>query len=323
MAQPADEGAVVALGVQRRRVAVVRRVVHQHEAVLRLDRLAQRRDRRLRGELDVHRGPVPDHRRHAHAGRGEGQLRLVEDLARLVAHLQLLDRVAVLGEVVDLREHVHRELVRVDLRRGQRLVAPVGAQLRPQLGDGRRSRARGRLIRGGDDAAQRGDVAHRVQRHRDRGRGAVRDRDDALVPVEVVAVHLRDHDRDVRLHAVGGAVVDHHAAVRDDHRAPAQRCLGGGGAEDDVRAGQRLFARLLHGDRLVAVAQLPAGRARRGQQAQLRQRQPALGRDAEEDVPHGAGRADHRDHRVGHWSLAPRSALVAVTDAARGRHVRS
>jgi hypothetical protein len=57
------------------------------------------------GELDVDRFGVTDEDRHAHAGRGQLDLR-IEDLLGLRHHLPLFLGEAVLHEDVDLRDDV-------------------------------------------------------------------------------------------------------------------------------------------------------------------------------------------------------------------------
>ena len=115
------------------------------------------------------------------------------------------------------------------------------------------------------------------------------------MPLDVVAVDLGHDERDVRLHAERGAVVDQDATGLGDPRAPHARGGGGGGAEDEVGAGEGVLGGLLDGDGLVAVAQLAPGGASSREEAQIADGQVALGGDVEEDGADGAGRADDRD----------------------------
>ena len=144
----------------------------------------------------------------------------MEDLARLVAHLELLARVAVLLEGVDMREHVERDLVRELLGRREVLATPVGGELGVEFRRGGCPRAGHGLVGGRVHTLERGDGAHRVQHEGERGGGAVRDRDDALVPLDIGPVDLGHDERDVRLHAERGAVVDEDAAGVGDPRTP-------------------------------------------------------------------------------------------------------
>ena len=75
-------------------------------------------------ELQVERLGMRTRDRHPDACAREPQLRMVQHLARLVAHLELLQRVPVrLVELVDVRDEVVHQLV---LERLDREGAPLG-----------------------------------------------------------------------------------------------------------------------------------------------------------------------------------------------------
>ena len=86
-------------------------------------------------ELDVDGFAVADAHGHADAGRGDGQVRVVQDLPRLVQHLHLFGRVAAVAEGADVREEVEGDGVRV-LVGGGLGACEVVAGLLLQLGQG-------------------------------------------------------------------------------------------------------------------------------------------------------------------------------------------
>jgi len=70
-----------------------------------------------------------------------------------------------------------------------------------------------RLVRGHDDPPDPGVVVERLERDDHLDRGAVRVRDDALVPREIVRVHLGHDERARRVHAPRRTVVDDHGPL--------------------------------------------------------------------------------------------------------------
>ena len=115
------------------------------------------------------------------------------------------------------------------------------------------------------------------------------------MPLDVLAVHLGHDERDVRLHAERGAVVDEDAAGVGDARSPHPGGRGSGRAEDEVGAVEGLLGGLPDGDGLVAVAQLAAGGAGGGEEAEVADGEVALGGDVEEDGADGPRGADDGD----------------------------
>ena len=137
-----------------------------------------RRERCLR--FDPHRLGVAHDDRDSHARRADGQIGKLEDLACLLAELDLL----VVLEAVELPVHAQLMVVGV---------------LRPELGDGVGACARHRLVRRDPHALEPGGVVQRCERHRQRNRAAVRVRDDPGVLERALAIHLGHDERDTRL----------------------------------------------------------------------------------------------------------------------------
>ena len=84
----------------------------------------------------------------------------------------------------------------------------------------------------------------------DRGR-AVRVRDDALVPVEVLGVDLGNDERDFRVLAERAGVVDHLRTGLDDGVLELDRDVRLTREEDDVETVERVFVGLLDMIRLT------------------------------------------------------------------------
>lgn len=206
-----------------------------------------------------------------------------------------------------------RELVRL----GDDLL-----RLAVQLGDAREARAGDRLV-GGDD--QRFEAGLLVQRTKDRHRGhrrAVRVGDDALGAVrDRVRVDLGDDQRDLGVLAPGRRVVDHDRALGRDLLGERLGGASTGGEDDDVEA--RVVGRrgVLHRH---TVDDRP-GRAGRGEQAQLVDREVPLDEDLAHDRADLTGGSDDSDlHRVFLRTYTNRTAGVPLHDASvPGRLVQS
>jgi len=104
--------------------------------------------------------------------------------ARLVRHLDLFLRVAVLGEHVNLRDGVEGDLA---LLGAGGFVAPVecGARLVGEPDDGGTARTGDRLVGADNDALERRDAMDGSEGQDHGRRRAVGLADDALVPFEV------------------------------------------------------------------------------------------------------------------------------------------
>ena len=176
---------------------------------------------------------------HAHAGGRDAELVLVgaEDLARLGHHLALLGRVVVaVLERLDLGQDVEGDPVRVDLGRRHLGLVEQGVRsgLRaPRSPAGRCPRRTGRWRR----RSARCPTARWIGAQRDHHlhRRAVGVGDDPAVAVERLGVDLRDHERDVVVHAPEAGVVDHDGARRRRSRG-AHSALTAPPAEESTRS---------------------------------------------------------------------------------------
>ena len=159
----------------------------------------------------------------------------MEDLARLVDDLDLLLVVAVRLQPPTTGHDVVGELVRI---RGDRRLRAVGdgPGLLLELVDKRPAGAGGRLIGRHQHPLETDGLLERIESDRQRDRAAVGVGDDALVLTDVLGVDLGHHERDVLLHAPGGAVVDHERARLGGGRAIHQRDVTACGEERHVDA---------------------------------------------------------------------------------------
>ena len=255
-----------------------------------------RRLERLVG-LEPHRLGVADRHRNAHAGRADGQLGQLEDLARLLAQLDLL------VELLAVEVPVAREVV-LGLRLVEQLLQPLGAL------------ARGRLVGRDAHRADADGVVERLQHERQRDRAAVRVRDDAVVLERPLAVHLGHDERHPVLQAEGLRLVDadRAAAYGVRHELAARAGADGEEAEVEVAGGEGLGCRLLD----HAAVELAPGRARRGEESHVLE--PALTQQLDDDGADRAGRADDADPR--HAGARPPACRARRPGAARRRPCR-
>mmetsp|Transcript_13759 Transcript_13759/g.40713 ORF Transcript_13759/g.40713 Transcript_13759/m.40713 type:complete len:390 (+) Transcript_13759:164-1333(+) len=239
--------------------------------------------------------------------RGE-VLAYLEDLARLPRNLHLLLGVAILLELVDVRDDVERQGVSEDLvgRRGgasRHLVHAVG-ELRHAGGTG----AGGSLIGAHDDALNAKGLVQRCERHERNGRGAVGVGKQLGLLAEL-AVDLRHHQRHVLVHAERRRVIDHNGtSIRADLVGILYAEVTTHGKEYDVAGARALQVELLEGDAAEAAAVLLlAGATRRAEEPQVVHRELALLEALHDLHAHGArgARDAHLDPAVRHHGHAP------------------
>ena len=184
----------------------------------------------------IHRDP--------NTGGGQQHRGRVHDLLGFLGHLLLLPGIAVGKEAVYPRDDVEGDLI------GQGLgfmiaVVEHGPGLVLQLRHGRSAGPGDRLVGRGDDTRDR---IYRMQwmgyHHHRRGR-AVGNGDNALVPLHVLPVDLRDHQWDLGLHAEVGAVVYHQGAGCYGDGGKLSAKLGAGRYEGDVHASEGVVGGLL------------------------------------------------------------------------------
>ena len=173
------------------------------------------------------------------------------------------------------------------------------------------ARARCGLVGADDQAPQAGRLVQRLERgHRGHGR-AIRIRDDPFRNRrERVRVHLGDDERNVGIHAPGRRIVDDHGSRR---RHDGRELAGGrraGGEEDDVEAGVVGGRRVLDDDLFALPWQTPAGRARRGKQAERLHGEVALGQNRKHQVADQPGGTDDPDTQVPRMRLWRRTHCI-------------
>ena len=118
------------------------------------------------------------------------------------------------------------------------------------------------------------------------------------VPAHGAGVDLGHHQRYVEIHAERRGVVDDHRAGANRGRREALRLCTTGGEQRDVHALEAGIGQFL--DRDIAAAEFHrfTDRTRRGQQAQLHQREFALLEALHELDAHGTGGAGNGDDGI-------------------------
>ena len=137
----------------------------------------------------------------------------MQDLACLVEHLHFLLGVAVVGEDVDLRNHIVGELIGELVDRNGFALNDLPVLLL-KFGHGLRAGAGGRLVAGHMHAAYVREPVDRLEHHDHHDGGAVGVRDYAArAHQSVLRVAFGYHEGNVVIHAERARIVDHHCAV--------------------------------------------------------------------------------------------------------------
>ena len=140
----------------------------------------------------------------------------MHDLACFVEHLHLLLGISVVGEDINLRDDVIRQLVREFLHL-HRLVVHQLTILLLQLCHGSCTCARCALVAGDVYALDVAELLQRLQHYHHHNSGAVRIGDDTARTLQsILGIALRHYQWYIVAHAERRRVVDHHCAVLSD-----------------------------------------------------------------------------------------------------------
>ena len=160
----------------------------------------------------------------------------VHDFLRLVVHLHLLLRVAVVAEDVNLRNHVESQLIG-ELLDGGLLAGKYLAVLFVEFCHCRCSGTAGSLIAGYVNALDVRQVLQGLQGHDHHDGGAVGVGYDASRTVEcILGVAFGHHEGHILVHAEGAGVVYHHGSVLCDGVGKLLACAASGTGEGNIDA---------------------------------------------------------------------------------------
>ena len=238
---------------------------------------------------------MADEDRHAHACRVQLDLR-IEDFLGLDHHLPFFLGRTIVHEDIDMRNDVEGDLLR-EFHRLDLIAHENGAALLEQFVHSRLPRAGHRLVRRNDHPLDRRRIVQRLQRH-DQLRGrAVRIGDDVtlFVVVDRFGIDLGHDQRNVRIHPVQRAVVDHDAAGGGGLGRIVFRRAATGCEEGDVPARPVEMLDVLAFEHLAGIAEfdLRPVRTARGDGSDLVDRKLALGEHHHHFTPDISGRADY------------------------------
>ena len=240
--------------------------------------------------------------RHADAGGGDHDLRIAEDFAGLVDHLQFFFVVSILIDLRVMAEKIVDDLVREQMP-GDRFTGRMGFHLLLKIIQALRAGAADGLIGADDDPPYAVGFVERPDGDvHDDGR-AVGVGDDAVMPVDLLGVDLGHDERDAVFHAEVTGVVDHHRAGRDGGRGELFADAAAGGKEGDLDALEAVLRQLFDGVSLAEEFNGLAGTFGAGQQLETLDRKPALGQHGEKFLTHGPGGTDDCNTR-GHFDFS-------------------
>ena len=269
---------------------------------------------------------MTDHGRYADRRGQDRQVGDPEHLARLVPHLQLLrrePRALGVGAFAE-RQHVEGDRSAEHLAHGKRARVGPGErllltaellELLEQLANALLPDARRRLIRGRDERAQAEAPVQRRDRHQRGDRRAVPVRDQVAVAGKRLRVDLGDDERDGRIHAERGRIVDAQGAGAGRGRQRLARDGGAGRGERKVDPLEPPIGERSHGHVVASEGQPLALGPRRCEREELGDGEIALLEDPDHRAADGPGRADDADAKLTHR----RRGIEAARRPGRGR----
>ena len=175
------------------------------------------------------------------------------------------------------------------------LIAGCALALVLQLLHGLHARTGHGLVGADHDALHAIGPMQRRQRHHQLDGAAVRVRDDALVTGQGVRIDLRYHERHVRVHAPGAAVVDHRASRLREARRPFQRSATTGTEQRDIGPRGHGILHIDHGHLFPAEMHGGTHAARTGHRQQFAHRETAFLQHLQHDPTDQPGGPDHSD----------------------------
>ena len=178
------------------------------------------------------------------------------------------------------------------------------ARLIIQLGHGRSAGARSGLVGRHHHASDGRQIVQRLQSHHHLNGGAVRVRDNAVVPGHILRIHLGHYQRHVLVHAEGAGVVDHHGAGGGNRLAHGLGHAGTRREQGNVYALEGLGGHLLHGQlagghqAAALEGHLLARRTGTGQRTHLSRREINVVQHTQKLLPHRTRGTSHRHNGI-------------------------
>jgi hypothetical protein len=178
---------------------------------------------------------------------------VLKNLCGLLDHLDLLLVVSrLLAHLGVVREQVEQQGPRKD-GRDQGLVRCPASGLLFQLAHRSSASARGCLIRGHDDAGDRGDLVNEPNSHVHDNGGAVWICNDPLVLFCRLGIDFGNHQRDVWMHPVEAGIVDDHASRFHSSGCKLLALRSSSAEESYVDIFERIFSKLFNGSLFTPV----------------------------------------------------------------------
>ena len=243
------------------------------------------------------------HNGNAHAGAGDAQPGEMQDLAPLVLHFHFFIGIEIIEHAADERDDVERDL-RGEYLRLALFATGERVHLALEFLKSALSGAGYGLIGARDHALDRREAVERADGHRGDDRGAVGIGNDAGIALRVLAVDLRHDERDGRIHAEGGAVVDVYRAAFHDGRGKRAGHAALYRAEDKVHALERGVRCFFHGKVLPAEGNFAPRAARAREELETRNGNIVFFQYVEHLAADRAGRAENGDIAVFHKRIS-------------------
>ena len=207
---------------------------------------------------------------HAHGGRRDPHIVIVENLLGLIDHLHFFLGIQVVQEHINLRNQVEGDGIMFFQTGGRQNVGNhfpafcISFGLIRQFVDAFLAGAADCLISGNDDTFDAGQIVQRFQRHAHDDGGTVGIGDDAFVFQDGLGIDFRNDQRHFRIHTEGAGVVNDNCAClyRDGSKLFGDAAAG---KQGDVNAVKGIFFRFLHDICFAFYRKLGSRAAGRGQ----------------------------------------------------------
>ncbi len=234
--------------------------------------------------------------RHPHRGNCNSDGVVAENLAGFVDHLHLFLGIAVIQEVIDLRQTVESDLMRINLG-VRRATVEQFTGLNAQLVNGVATGTRHRLIGGDHHPLQGSSIVQGLKSHHHLNSRAVRVGDNTLFVVlgNILRIDLGHHQRHLGIHTPSAGIIHTDRSGRSGDGAELLTARSAGTEQGDIDPFEGVLVQKLHHVLLAVELQKLADGPFGCQQTQLLDRKLAFSQHFQHLLADGAGGADDRD----------------------------
>ena len=239
---------------------------------------------------------------HTNTGAIHAQLGKMHDFAALVLKLHLFRSEALVFKATNLRNEVARKLGSECVRLRHGFALAHRRNLRLELVHARHACAARGLIGAHNHTLHARGLMKRPRRNKADNGGAIRVRNNALIPFHIFAIDFRHNQGHIFIHAEGVRIIDDRCARLHGMRKQFLGDVIASGAQDDIATLEALRGGFFNDDFFALEFNRFASTACTREKPQTSDREIALLQALEHLLAHSARSTQNSDVVATHWS---------------------